>query len=123
VGSYPITVTVTDSAAIPVTGTVSFTLVVNGGLFVTALGTSPFTVAQPVSGTASVTTMTASGGSGTYTYSITSSSPPAGMTVDSTGSVKIISTTPKAGPTNVTVTATDTVSGFTGTFTFDITVN
>ncbi len=123
VGSYPITVTVTDSAAIPVTGTVSFTLVVNGGLFVTALGTSPFTVAQPVSGTASVTTVTASGGSGTYTYSITSSSPPAGMTVDSSGSVKIISTTPKAGPTNVTVTATDTVSGFTGTFTFDITVN
>jgi uncharacterized protein (TIGR03437 family) len=122
-GSYPITVSVTDSAVIPVTGTVSFTLVVNGGLFMTPAGPSPYTVGQPVSGTAAVTQVIASGGSGTYTYAITSGSPPAGMAIDASGNITIISTTPKAGPTTVTVTGTDTVTSLTGTFTFAITVN
>ena len=124
VGTYPITVTVTDSAATPVTGSVSFTLTVNAGLYVTASGTSPFTVGQPSSGTAAVTSLSVGGGSGSYTYQITSGSPPADLAVDNSGNITIASTTPKATTNNIVVTVTDSNNNtLTGTYKFNLTVN
>ena len=123
-GTYPITVTVTDSAATPVTGSVSFTLTVNAGLYVTASGSSPFTVGQPVSGTAAVTSLTVAGGSGSYSYAITSSSPPTELAVDNSGNITITNNTPKTTTNNIVITVTDSNNNtLTGTYKFNLTVN
>jgi hypothetical protein len=108
-GTYAITVTATDSANVPVTGSVSFTLTIAGGLYMTSTGTSPF---DYTFGTAhaSVTTVTATGGTYPYTYAITApSSIPTGMTVSASGVVGVTALTP-AGTYPVTVTATDSAA-------------
>jgi hypothetical protein len=119
-GTYAVTVTATDSANVPVTGTGSFTLTIAGGLYVTSSGTSPFNF---VSGAvqASVTTVTAAGGTYPYTYAITApASIPTGMTVSNSGVVGVTAQTP-AGTYNVTVTATDSdASPLTGSASFTI---
>ena len=66
-GSYVLTVTATDTAS--VTGTVTFTLTVLGGLGMSSNTVNPitstFNTASP-----SLTTITATGGVGAYTYTI-----------------------------------------------------
>jgi len=123
-GTYLITATATDSANVPVTGTVRFTLTVAGGLFITAAGSSPFTGTFGTAN-ASVTTVTAAGGVFPYAYAITSpGSLPTGMTINaSTGVVGITALTP-AGNYSVTVTATDSTTGtpLTGSVAFAINV-
>ena len=123
-GSYVVTVTATDSASTPVTGSVTFTLNVAGGLVMNSSNTPPF---NSTFGTAnaSVTTITATGGTTPYTYAITApASLPTGMTINSsTGVVGITAATP-GGTYHVTVTATDSTSGtaLTGSINFDIVI-
>ena len=42
-GNYTVTVTATDSASVPLTGSVTFTLSVAGGLYLTSTGVAPYT--------------------------------------------------------------------------------
>ncbi len=137
-GSYKITVTATDSANTPVTGTVTFTINVAAGLFLSAsgvAGTSTFGVADA---TASQI-LTPTGGTYPYTFVVTvsqpsaGSAPPTGMTFVPTGGTSssngsagrvVTSAATPAGVYQVTVTATDSSSTpLTGSITFDITVN
>ncbi len=123
-GSYAVTVTATDSANVPVKGTVSFVLTVAGGLVVSSTGVAPY---NGVFGTAnaSLTTIAAAGGVYPYTFAITSPGTlPTGMTIGTaTGIIGITALTP-AGTYHVTVTATDStlITPLTGTITFDIVV-
>jgi uncharacterized protein (TIGR03437 family) len=107
-GSYVVTVTATDSAAIPLTGSVTFTVVVGGGLYVSYSGTPTVT---NVFGTAGVSLpdIAALGGDGTYSYALTSStlaSPPTGMSL--TIGQLVVGGTAKGGTYSLIVTATDT---------------
>ena len=123
-GSYVVTVTAIDSANVPVSGSVTFTLVVAGGLFLT--GPSSTITASTGTADAAIATVTATGGTYPYTYAITSpSSLPTGMTINpATGVIGITAATP-AATYNITVTATDSTSGtpLTGTFSFTITLS
>jgi len=118
-GTYLVTVTATDSANVPVTGTVSFTVTVAGGLFLSATGTSPFSGTFGTAN-ASVTTVTATGGTYPYTYAITSpGSLPTGMTAGASSGVVGISALTPAGNYTIVVTATDAAaSPMTGTISF-----
>ncbi|MBI2689163.1 MAG: putative Ig domain-containing protein [Acidobacteria bacterium] len=122
-GSYAVTVTATDAANFPLTGKVSFTLTVTGGLVVVSSGTAPY---AEVYGTAdaTVTTVSASGGTFPYTYAMTSPSPvPFGMAIDSSSGVIGVSALTPAGTYRITVTATDSAATpLIGTLTFDIVV-
>jgi Putative Ig domain len=121
-GTYQVTVTATDSAPVPLTGSVSFTVTVAGGLFLSSTGTSPFTGTFGTAN-ATVTTVTATGGLFPYTYAITTPSTlPTGMTVGaSSGVVGITALTP-AGVYSITVTGTDatTASPVTGATSFSL---
>ncbi len=120
-GTYVVTVSASDSANTPVTGSVTFTLTIAGGLFMTSTHAGPF---NTVFGTAisSPPTVTATGGAFPYTYAITANGGPAptGMTVSSAGLVGTTTLTP-AGVYGSVVTATDNV-GVTGTFAFTVNV-
>jgi hypothetical protein len=121
-GSYNVTVTATDSAAAPLTGSVSFTITVAGGLYVitTVTGTAnpgPFSASVFGQAGASLPTAVATGGNGTYTYAITTpASLPTGMSIGS-GLLATTSSTP-AGDYQIVVTATDGL-GATGYVTFN----
>lgn len=122
-GSYAVTVTATDSANFPLTGKVSFTVTVAGGLVVASSGTAPYNEVYGTSN-ANVTTVSSSGGTYPYTYAMTAPSPlPLGIAIDAnTGVISISALTP-AGTYHVTVTSTDSAtSPLTGTLTFDIVV-
>jgi len=123
-GTYMVTVTATDSANVPVKGSVSFALTVAGGLFVTSSGSAPYSGTFGTAN-ANVTRVTAAGGVFPYAYSITSPGTlPAGMTINAaTGVIGITALTP-AGTYHVTVLSVDSTAGtpLSGTITFDITV-
>jgi uncharacterized protein (TIGR03437 family) len=111
-GAYILTVTATDTAS--VTGTVTFTLTVLGGLGMSSSTTNPITSTFNTANN-SLATITASGGIGPYTYTI--AAPLTSLfTVPSsdsgiTGTLAIPATTP-AGTYNVIVHAADsTVAG------------
>ena len=123
-GTYTVTVTATDAAPVPVTGSVTFVVTVNGGLFMT--NTAP-TVSTFGSATPTVSTVAATSGVYPYTYTmaITGHSLPTGLTINaSTGVVSTTAATP-AGTYNVIVTATDSTSGtpLTGAASFTLVVN
>ncbi len=121
-GTYQVTVTATDSAPVPLTGSVSFTATVAGGLFLTSTGTSPFTGTFGTAN-ATLTTVTATGGLFPYTYAITTpSSLPTGMTVGASNGVVGITTLTPAGVYSITVTGTDatTSSPVTGATSFSL---
>ena len=102
-GSFPITVTVTDSAS--KTGSANLTLTVNAATITVA----PVTLPNPTDGVAYSQTITASGGTAPYSYAVTAGALPAGLTLAASGT---ISGTPTAGGTfNVTITATDSSTG------------
>ena len=90
-GSYLITVSVVDSSAIPITGSATFTIVIQGGLLL-----NPIYVATGTYGTPNTYALvSASGGMGPYSFSLTAPLPtPAGLAVDSGGNVSISGATP-----------------------------
>jgi uncharacterized protein (TIGR03437 family) len=120
-GLYTVTVTASDSANTPVTGSVTFQLNIAGGLFMTSTQAGPF---NTVFGTPIVSppTVTATGGAYPYTYGITANSAlaPTGMTVSAGGVVATTALTP-GGVYSSVVTATDNVA-VTGTFSFTVNV-
>jgi hypothetical protein len=127
-GNTTVTVTATDTASIPVTGPVTFTLGIAGGLYVTSTGAAPY-VATFGTASNSLTSITAIGGVFPYSYAITTpATAPAGMTITTSTvgqhSVGVFSTTTAApsGIYQITVTATDAV-GTTGTLAFEVDVN
>ena len=125
--NYVVTVTATDSAAVPLTGTSTFTLTVAGGLYES--NTTPY--ASLVAGTAhAISTITATSGVAPYSYTIPSSGVPTGLTLVTSGGATAafgIGTTTPAGNYTVAVSGTDSTSGtpLTGTdpITFHVALN
>ncbi len=123
-GSYTVTVTATDTANIPVTGTDTFVVTVAGGLYMTASTPTLSTFATPNN---SVAQVTATSGVYPYHYSmaITSHPLPTGLAINpSTGAITTSAATP-AGTYSVIVTAQDSTAGtpLTGTANLTIVVN
>jgi hypothetical protein len=129
-GSYIVTVTATDSSAIPVTGNATFTIVVAADLFVSASPAGPFTPGAAASGPyPAVTTVSAAGGVVPYAYTIAVTPPSGGAAGDITvdpvaGTVNVLGSA-ITGVYSVTVTATDATTGtaLTGSITFTITLS
>ncbi len=127
-GNFTVTVTATDTASVPLMGSVTFTIGVAGGLYVTSTGTAPY-ITTFGSIANSLTVVTALGGVYPYVYTInTPSTIPLGMTIPTTvsgqnsiGTLKTTAQTP-SGIYQITITATDNV-GATGTLTFQVIVN
>jgi large repetitive protein len=124
-GTYNFTITATDSAAAPVTGSVTVTITVAGGLYVTSSAAGPFTGSVFGSAGTGLPTITAIGGTGPYAYAVTTStlgSAPTGMSAPGavTGVFATTAATP-AGTYLVTVTATDSL-GVTGSVNFTDTI-
>lgn len=71
-------------------------------------------------GTAYSQTLAASGGSSSYTWSVTSGTLPAGLTLSSSGVLSGTPTTSNAGGVSVTLAATDSVNACAGTKTFTL---
>ena len=122
-GTFNFTITTTDSS----TGTGAYTGSRAYSLTVSAatVTLSPTTLSAATVGTSVSQSITASGGTAPYTYSITSGSLPAGLSLSSSGT---LSGTPTAGGTfNFTVNATDSSTGaggpYSGSRAYSITVN
>jgi len=125
-GSYTIAVTATDNVNLPVKGSVTFTINVAGGLFLTSSnGAPPYHTTFP-NVVANVTTVTATGGAYPYTYptlAFSVAGTPLGMALNSTTGVISTTALTGAGGYTVTVTADDNaVPAVTGTLTFSISV-
>ncbi|PLC43482.1 autotransporter outer membrane beta-barrel domain-containing protein [Ralstonia pickettii] len=122
-GTFNFTITATDSS----TGTGPFTAT-SGTLTLTVaapmITLSPSTLSNATVATAYSQTLTASGGTAAYTYTLASGALPAGLTLSSSG---VLSGTPTAGGTfNFTVTATDSSTGngpYTGSRAYSLVVN
>ncbi|MFZ9629453.1 MAG: S8 family serine peptidase [Ilumatobacteraceae bacterium] len=113
-GSFSFQVTATDTGSS--SGAKSFTVNVTNPVTVSTNATLP----GATLGSSYSQSLTASGGTGTYTWSVTSGSLPAGLTLSGAG---LISGTPTAGGTfSFTVTATDGASR-TGSKTMSLTVS
>ncbi|MGA2714616.1 MAG: putative Ig domain-containing protein [Bryobacteraceae bacterium] len=111
-GTYPVTVTATDPSAIPITGNVSFTFYVPGGLYVTS---SVPTSSTYNTANAAVATVTAVGGTAPYSlFAVTTPSVAIpGLSLTTGGILQTDGTTP-AGTYTIVATATDN-AGLTGT--------
>ena len=81
---------------------------------------SPSTLPNAIVGTAYSQTITASGGQGPYTFSVTSGSLPPGLTLSSTGTIS--GTPTSAGNFSFTVTATGSNGSGTGSLSYSLTV-
>ncbi|MET3446578.1 putative Ig domain-containing protein [Ralstonia sp. 1138] len=122
-GTFNFTITATDSS----TGTGPFTAT-SGTLTLTVaaptITLSPSTLSNATVATAYSQTLTASGGTAAYTYTLASGALPAGLSLSSSG---VLSGTPTAGGTfNFTVTATDSSTGngpYTGSRAYSLVVN
>jgi len=118
-GTFNFTVRATDSS----TGTgAPFSTSLSYSLTVTAptITVTPATLPAGTGGIAYSQALSASGGNGGYTYSLTAGALPPGIALSSTGSVSGTPTTD--GTYNFTVTATDGF-GFTGDQAYALTVN
>ena len=82
---------------------------------------NPATLPDGVVGTPYNQAVTASGGSGTYTFAVTSGTLPAGLALNS-GSGAITGTPTTAGTFNFTITATDTATGCLGSRAYTVTI-
>ncbi len=99
-GTYNgVVVTATDVSSTPLTGTATFQIVVN----LKMANTTPTSQANGGSGV--LTTVTATGNTGTLSYALDSASVTAGLAIDSSGNVTPGTAT--AGTYSITVTATD----------------
>jgi alpha-tubulin suppressor-like RCC1 family protein/Leucine-rich repeat (LRR) protein len=102
-GSFTFTVTATDSTN--ATGAQAYTIVTGGGPTITI---SPATLPSGAVGTAYSQTLTASGGTGPYTFTVPPNTLPTGLSLDPSGA---LTGTPTAnGSFTFTVTATDSTS-------------
>jgi uncharacterized protein (TIGR03437 family) len=123
--SYQLTVTATDSATPPVSGTVTFTIIVTGGLEMGSSNSGPF-AATFGDLSASLTTITPEGGiNGGYTFGLISSTSQAAVTglQISAGGVISSQTSTLAGVYNMTAKAHDTSAPpLTGAYNFTINV-
>ncbi|MEG0182733.1 MAG: putative Ig domain-containing protein [Stenotrophomonas sp.] len=110
-GTFNFTVTATDSSTgtgAPFFGAHSFTLIVGAPI----LNVAPATLPAASAGVAYSQAITATGGSGATTFSLSAGALPSGLNLSGTG---VLSGTPTAAGTfNFTVVATDSL-GFTGT--------
>jgi uncharacterized protein (TIGR03437 family) len=122
-GSYLITVTATDNSPHPLSGSVNFTLTVAGGLYLISTGTSPYT--ETYNSNATITTVTATGGSYPYTYSIAAPGTiPQGITIGATSGVLAMSNLlpAPAGTYGFQVSATDSTMALTGLISFTVNI-
>ncbi len=121
-GSFTFTITATDSSTGtgPFTGSISYTLSISAP----TISVNPAFLSAGTVGTAYSQTITASGGTNSYSFSVTSGSPPTGLTLSPSGT---LSGTPTAGGTfSFTVTARDSSTGtgapFTGSRAYTLTI-
>lgn len=124
-GTYNVTITATDSTSgTPLTGSATFSVVV--GLAVT--NTTP-TAGTNTQVNANLTTVSATGNTGTLSYALDTASAALGWLNISSGGVLSTTNAATAGTKTVTVTVTDgtaapgAASAGTGTVTFNITIN
>ena len=120
-GSYTFTIVASDTVYAGETGSRQYTLTVNPA---STLTLTPASLPNATAGDSySPVTITASGGSGSYTFALaTGSSLPAGLTLSNSGTVS--GTTSAAGSFTFTVVASDTVyAGETGSRQYTLTVN
>ncbi len=121
-GTFNFTITATDSSTGtgPYTGSHAYTLLASAP----TITVSPASLSAATVGSAYSQTISASGGTSSYTFAVTAGALPAGLTLASDGT---LSGTPTAGGTfNFTVTATDSSTGtgpFTGSRAYSLTVN
>ena len=118
-GSYPITITATDTGS---TGTGSpFTVARNYTINVGAptITVNPATLPNPVAATAYSQTVTATGGAAPYTFAVTAGALPSGITLTTGGALS--GTSNAVGTYNFTVTATDGF-GQTGSRAYTVTI-
>ncbi len=114
VASYNFTITATDGNG--ATGSRAYSLVVNGAMTVNPASLPVGTVGVPYS-----QVISAAGGTGSYTFSITAGTLPAGLALNAASGV--LSGTPSSAATsNFTVTATDG-NGATGARAYAVTIN
>lgn len=118
-GSFSFTVQTTDSttgAGAPFTGARAYSVTIA----VPSITVAPNTLPNPTVGIAYSQTVTASGGSAPYSYTLTAGTLPAGLALNtSSGAVSGIPTT--AGVANFTITATD-ANTFIGSQAYSVTV-
>lgn len=113
-GSYAFTLTATDSLGF--TGSQPYTVIVNAP----TIAITPATLPAAAGSTPYSQTLTASGGNGGYTFSLTAGALPPGIALSSAG---VISGTPTTlGSYNFTVRATDGF-GFSGSQPYTVAVN
>jgi parallel beta-helix repeat protein len=118
-GTFNFTITATDSTSATLTGSDSCTLVVNG---VSSLTVSPSTLSNATANSLYSVTLGASGGSGSYSFAVTTGTLPSWLSL----SGGVLSGTPTTTGTSAsfTITATDTNnSSLTGTVAYTVTVN
>lgn len=103
VGSFPITVRITDSStgSGPYFGDVALTLVVNAA----TLSVTPATLPSVMAGAPYDAQLASTGGSGAVTFAVTSGALPTGLTLSTAG--RITGASYQVGQANFTVTATD----------------
>jgi hypothetical protein len=118
-GTSTFTITATDSKS-GATGNQAYTLTVNAA---STLTVSPATLPGATINTTYSTTLRATGGSGTYTFAVTSGSLPPGLSLNA--NTGVLSGTPTStGTWTCTMTATDSkVSGLTGSTSYTVTVS
>ncbi len=122
-GSYTFTLVALDAVYSGVTGSQPYTLTVNPASTLTL--TSPPLPAATVDDSYGPVTITASGGSGSYTFALAAGSKlPAGLTLTSAGVLSGIPTTTSGSPFRFTIVATDkSNSGLTGSQAYTLTVD
>ncbi|WP_198665920.1 MULTISPECIES: putative Ig domain-containing protein [unclassified Sphingomonas] len=107
-GTFNFTVTATDSTTgtgAPYTGSRSYALTITAP----TVTLTPAMISAGTAGVAYSETLTASGGTPTYTYAVTAGALPAGLTLSTGGTLS--GTPTAAGTFNVTITATDSSTG------------
>jgi uncharacterized protein YhjY with autotransporter beta-barrel domain len=118
-GSYPITITATDTgstgAGAPFSVAQNYVIQVGAPTIVV----DPATLPNPVAATPYSQTLSASGGAGPYTFAVSAGALPAGLTLSGAGVLS--GTSNQVGTFNVTVTAADT-NGQTGSRAYTLTI-
>lgn len=118
-GSYPVTVTATDTGA---SGTGSpFTVAQNYTIDVPVpiITVNPASLPDPLVSTSYSQTVTATGGAAPYAFAVTAGSLPVGITLGSSGALS--GTSNQVGTYNFTITATDNF-GQTGSRAYTVTI-
>ncbi|HEX4853076.1 putative Ig domain-containing protein [Arenimonas sp.] len=118
-GSYPVTVTATDTGLTGVGAPFSIAQAYTIDVPAPTIVVDPATLPNPVAGAAYAEAITATGGVGPYGFALTAGSLPNGLTLSAGGSLS--GTATEVGTFNFTVTATD-ANGQTGSRAYSFTV-